>query len=54
MEVRVFQQSFDFEAWLERTRCEGADAECALELLGERVTDQRLTLDRIAIRAEKR
>ena len=54
VEVRFFQQAFDFEAWLERTGCEGADAERALELLGERVADQRLTLDRIAIRAEKR
>jgi ubiquinone/menaquinone biosynthesis C-methylase UbiE len=53
-EVRFFQQSFDVEAWLRRTGCEGAEADRVLELLGERVAGGRLTLDRIAIRAVKR
>ena len=53
-DVRFFAQAFDVEAWLRRTGCEGAEAERALELLGERVSDGRLTLDRIAIRAGKR
>jgi ubiquinone/menaquinone biosynthesis C-methylase UbiE len=53
-EVRFFQQSFDVEAWLRRTGCEGAEAERVLKLLGERVARGRLTLDRIAIRAVKR
>jgi SAM-dependent methyltransferase len=53
-EVRFFEQAFDVAAWLHRTGCEGADAERALELLGRRVEGGRLTLDRIAIRAEKR
>jgi SAM-dependent methyltransferase len=53
-DVRFFAQSFDVEAWLRRTGSEGAEAERALELLGERVADGRLTLDRIAIRAGKR
>jgi ubiquinone/menaquinone biosynthesis C-methylase UbiE len=53
-EVRFFRQTFDIEAWLRRTGCEGADAERVLELLGERVRAGRLTLDRIAIRAAKR
>jgi ubiquinone/menaquinone biosynthesis C-methylase UbiE len=53
-EVRFFRQAFDVEAWLRRTGCEGAEAQRVLELLGERVADGRLTLDRIAIRAVKR
>jgi len=52
-EVRFFEQAFDVAAWLQRTGCQGADAERALELLGRRVDGGRLTLDRIAIRAEK-
>jgi SAM-dependent methyltransferase len=53
-ELRFFRPSFDVEAWLRRTGCEGADATRALELLGDRVADGRLTLDRIAIRAATR
>ena len=52
-EVRLFEQAFDVAAWLQRTGCEGTDAERALALLGGRARDGRLTLDRIAIRAEK-
>jgi SAM-dependent methyltransferase len=52
-EVRFFAQSFDVDAWLRRTGCEGAEADRALELLGGRVAEGRLTLDRIAIRAAK-
>jgi ubiquinone/menaquinone biosynthesis C-methylase UbiE len=51
--VRFFEQAFDVAAWLQRTGCEGTDAERALALLGGRARDGRLTLDRIAIRAEK-
>jgi SAM-dependent methyltransferase len=43
--------TFDFTAWLDRTGCDGADAERVEELLGDRVRDGRLTLDKIAIRA---
>jgi SAM-dependent methyltransferase len=50
-EVRFFAQAFDVQAWLRRTGCAGPEAERALALLGERVADGRLTLDRIAIRA---
>jgi SAM-dependent methyltransferase len=53
-ETCLFRQSFDVEAWLRRTGCEGAEAESALELMGERVSRGRLTLDRIAIRARRR
>ena len=53
-EVRFFRQPIDVDAWLRRTGCEGADSERVLELLGQRVAEGRLTLDRIAIRAVKR
>jgi SAM-dependent methyltransferase len=50
-EVRFFEHTFDFSAWLIRTGCEGDDAVRAGELLGTRVADDRLTLAKIAIRA---
>jgi SAM-dependent methyltransferase len=50
-EVLFFAHTFDFAAWLTRTGCEGEEAERVTELLGERVGDGRLTLDKIAIRA---
>jgi SAM-dependent methyltransferase len=50
-EVRFFAHTFDFAAWLSRTGCEGDEADRVTELLGSRVTDGRLTLDKIAIRA---
>jgi SAM-dependent methyltransferase len=49
-EVRIFQHTFDFPAWLERTGCSGEAAERVEELLGARVSDGRLTLDKIAVR----
>ena len=52
-EVRRFEHSFDLGAWLARTGCEGPDAERAVELLGERARDGRLTLTKIALRAVK-
>ena len=50
-DVRFFSHTFDFDAWLTRTGCEGEEAERATALLGTRVADGRLTLDKIAIRA---
>lgn len=50
-DVRFFEHSMDFAAWLERTGCDGEDARRAGELLGERVADGRLTLAKIAINA---
>ena len=47
----VFEHTFDFDAWLARTGCEGDEAEAARALLGERVADGRLTLDKLAILA---
>jgi SAM-dependent methyltransferase len=53
-EVRIVQNSFDFADWLQRTGCEGGVAERVHELLGERVSDGRLTLDKIVLRAGRR
>lgn len=50
-EVRHFAHSFDFGAWLTRTGCEGVEADRVTELLGSRVADDRLTLDKLAVRA---
>jgi SAM-dependent methyltransferase len=52
-EIRILSHSMDFEAWLARTGCEGEEAARVTELLGDRVADGRLTLDKIAIRAVK-
>ncbi len=51
--VRFFAHSIDFAAWLERTGCDGEDAARVEGLLGDRVADGRLTLDKVAIRAVK-
>jgi hypothetical protein len=52
-QVEHFEHSFDLAAWLARTGCEGADADRAVALLGERARDGRLTLKKIALRAVK-
>jgi SAM-dependent methyltransferase len=51
-EARLFEHSFDLQAWLERTGCVGEDATRAVQLLGDRVADGRLTLRKVALRAE--
>jgi hypothetical protein len=52
-DVLVFPHTFDLAAWLKRTGCEGEEAERTVELLGARVADGRLTLDKIAILARR-
>ena len=52
-ELVVLRHTIDFPAWLERTGCTGEEAERVRELWGDRVQDDRLTLDKIAIRARK-
>jgi SAM-dependent methyltransferase len=52
-EVRFWAHTFDFAAWLARTGCEGQEAQAVEALLGDRVADGKLTLDKIAIRAGK-
>jgi Methyltransferase domain len=53
-EVRRFDKPIEFEPWLARAGCEGAEAERVKELLGDRVRDGWVTLDRIALRAGRR
>ena len=53
-EVRVLEHSMDFPAWLERTKCTGETAARVRRPWGDRVAGDRLTLDKIAIRAEAR
>jgi ubiquinone/menaquinone biosynthesis C-methylase UbiE len=52
-EVRLFQHTFDLDAWLARTGCVGEEAVEVVRLLGNRARDGRLTLDKIAILARK-
>jgi ubiquinone/menaquinone biosynthesis C-methylase UbiE len=52
-EVRLLAHTIDFAAWLERTGCAGETAAQVEVLLGERVADGRLTLDKVALRAQK-
>jgi hypothetical protein len=52
-DVRFTRHTFDFQAWLHRTGCVGDDAERVRALWGSRVSDGRLTLDKIAIKALK-
>jgi ubiquinone/menaquinone biosynthesis C-methylase UbiE len=52
-EVRFTAHTFDFAAWLRRTGCEGEAAEQVRKLWGDRVAGERLTLDKIAIKARK-
>ena len=50
-DLRCFEHTFEFGAWLARTGCEGDEAKAARALLGERVADGRLTLDKLAVLA---
>ncbi|HEX5585533.1 class I SAM-dependent methyltransferase [Gaiella sp.] len=52
-ELETLEHAFDFASWLARTGCEGAAAARAESLLGGRVADGKLTLDKLAIRAVK-
>ena len=52
-EVRIFEHSFDLQAWLDRTACVGDDASRAVALLGARVAGGRLRLSKIALKAVK-
>lgn len=52
-DVRLVAAPMSFQAWLDRTGCEGEEAARVVELLGERVRDGVLTLDRIVLAAVK-
>jgi SAM-dependent methyltransferase len=49
----VGERRIGFDAWLERTGCEGQDAERVRELIADRVADGKLRLDRIALKGRK-
>jgi SAM-dependent methyltransferase len=53
-EHRVLPHEIDFAAWLARTGCTGAEAEQVRELWGDRVSGNRLTLDKVALKGRKR
>ena len=48
-----FARDTDFDAWLERTRCTGDDAQRVRELLGDRVVDGRLPLPTLVLKGVK-
>jgi SAM-dependent methyltransferase len=53
VDVRVGERRIDFEPWLERTRTSPEDAARIRELIGARIEDGFLPLDRIALKARK-
>jgi SAM-dependent methyltransferase len=52
-EVRRMEKPIEVEPWLERAGTSEEDAERVRELLGDRIEDGWITLDRIAIRGSK-
>jgi SAM-dependent methyltransferase len=52
-EVRRMDKPIEVDPWLERAGTSGEDAVRVRELLGERIQDGWITLDRIAIRGSK-
>jgi hypothetical protein len=53
-DVRTFDFPIEFEPWLERTECRGADAERVRSLLADRIDDGWIALERIALLARPR
>jgi SAM-dependent methyltransferase len=53
-EARRVDQTIRFSHWLERSDCTGADAERVRTLLADRIDDDWITLDRIALRGARR
>lgn len=52
-DVRFFDKPIDFRGWLERSECDEEQERRVRELLGDRVRDGQVVLDRIAVRAVK-
>ena len=52
-EVRHFEKPIELQPWLGRGGCEGDDAERVIALLGDRVRESLVVLDRIALRCQK-
>jgi SAM-dependent methyltransferase len=53
-DARRVDQTLRFSHWLERSDCTGADAERVRVLLSDRIDDDWITLDRIALRGARR
>jgi SAM-dependent methyltransferase len=53
-DVRVGERRIAFEPWLERTGCEGEDADRVRELLADRIDNGKLRIDRVALKGRKR
>ncbi|HEX4521236.1 MAG TPA: class I SAM-dependent methyltransferase [Gaiellaceae bacterium] len=49
-DVRLFSYPIEFEPWLERTGCVGAEAEEVRRLLADRIEGENVTFERIALR----
>ncbi len=52
--VEFEAKRIELESWLARAGCEGEEAERVRELLGERIDDGYVTLDRIILKGRKR
>jgi SAM-dependent methyltransferase len=52
--VERMEKEIELEPWLERAGCTGDEAERVTELLADRISGGRLTLDRIALKGLKR
>ena len=50
-EVQYFEKPIELQPWLDRCGCEGEEAERVIALLGDRVGEGVVTLDRIALKA---
>jgi SAM-dependent methyltransferase len=53
-ELRHLDKPIEVEPWLERAGCHGEEAERVRELLGDRIEDGWITLDRLAIRGRRK
>jgi SAM-dependent methyltransferase len=49
--IRFFEKPIELQPWLDRCGCSGDDAARVRELLGDRIADDLVVLDRIALRA---
>ena len=53
-EAQVGERHIDFEPWLERTGATGAEADRIRDLVADRIEDEKLRIDRIALKGRKR
>jgi SAM-dependent methyltransferase len=52
-DVEHFDKPIEFQPWLDRVGCEGADADRVRELLADRIEDGWVRLERIALKGRK-